>query len=183
MKVVVAVLVAACSVGALLAAPVQANAPRVTRGDAEALFQGIALSGAAIRSNPGLDEGAPAQLAGSIRTTPSFNGRHFCVLDWHLIGVFFASGDVTHKEAAAFFNGTSVQILLDGVPLELETTAIKRVLAPNEGFWKQWGAILSPDELTVGPHTIQATAVTPAGTTSLPMITIHIDGVGTGTCL
>jgi len=177
-------LILAVVLAAAIAAPAAlANSPRITRGDANALLQAIATAGAKMQLQPGVHEGAPAQTIGRIGTTPNYNGRHFCSLDWHLISVFFLGGP-THKAAVATLDAYVVDIRLDGASLALERTAIKPALAADGDFWlRQWGAILSPTDLTVGAHTVQLFWTGPLGSFSLPSIAIFVDAPGTGACL
>src|SRR5688500_60000 len=78
--------------------PVHANPDRVTRGDAMAVFQASQNGGRAIVNHSPRSLGAPAdiELRATIRPLAGegFDGRHYCVDDWHTIVLAdFAGGD------------------------------------------------------------------------------------------
>jgi len=77
---------------------------------------------------------------------------------------------------------------LDGVPLGLEQTAVKRFLrvgASPEAYDSQWGLVMAPSDLTVGSHTLDVVATNAAGTVVeyADGITFFVDAPGTGACL
>jgi hypothetical protein len=185
-------LAAALVAVAVTAGAARADAPRVSRGDAQALFQAQFNAGGAIRLHGGdVLQGAPVQPGVRVGPLPNNNGRHLCSLDWHLIELgmldAFPQGEDAHSQAVAELSAVDLEMLLDGAPLALDTTATKAVdpmstdLAAGPGFIgysKNWGAILSPSDLAVGAHTLQL--VSPS---ALPPITFFIDAAGTGACL
>jgi hypothetical protein len=182
-------LAAFVAVAVVLPSTAQANSPGVTRGDAEAVFQALQNGAQAIRVNGGgMLEGAPVQPRA--RISPLVSGRRFCASDWHVIAVAFLDAfpqsEQAHAQAAADFSSLVVQLQLDGAPLALETTALKRidptftqltVGAGQAGYWIQFGAIMSPTDLAVGAHTLQL-----LGTFALAPVTFFIDPAGSAAC-
>ena len=75
---------------------------------------------------------------------------------------------------------------LDGVVLSTTRTAIKRVTFPPFGFeaayFFQAGIVLSPSELSMGAHDLDAMLVFPPDTFN-EHITFFIDPPETGACL
>jgi hypothetical protein len=119
-----------------------------------------------------------------------WDGRHFCVLDWHTVVIaIFEGGDATFtkKDAAAIFSATSISFVLDGVPLASERTNIKAYPDPAqfgfvEVYYVQQGRVLSPSDLVVGQHELSMTITAPTFT-EVSGITFFIDAAGTGACL
>ena len=183
----------------LVATSAQANAPRVTRGDAEAIFQAQGNGGWAVIVNGGIvEEGAPTDFMpdSMARISPmaAWNGRHFCSLDWHVINVPVIEGNAvgqsrTNTEIREVLAQIEQDIMLDGAPLETERTAIKRFLNPPlrglvEGFWLADGRVMAPEDLSVGQHSLQLTGHRPGRPPDVfPPITFFIDGPGQGTCV
>jgi hypothetical protein len=165
-------------------APAEANSIRVTHGDATSLFEAFGNGGWAILNHNPTQMGAPsdANLRGSIRPlagTP-WDGRHFCELDWHVI--LLADIEDTKAQAAA----SAIDFTLDGVPLASSRTTVKRYLGQG-GQPPLWyvndGAIMSPNDLAVGVHTVSVDATFFDGFEFASQITIFIDAAGTGACL
>jgi hypothetical protein len=126
----VAVLVA---VSLLAGSPAGANSPRVTHGDAEAIFQAFPNGGWAVRLHSPTTQGAPADvdIRGQIRPLPIADGRHFCAEDWHVILlalVFGGDTSFTRQDAEAIANTVTVSFTLDGAPLPTTRTAIEPFL-------------------------------------------------------
>jgi hypothetical protein len=72
---------------------------------------------------------------------------------------------------------------LDGTPLQLSRTAVKRFLNParfgmQDAVFAQWGRVFSPNDLTVGTHRRSAQF----GTDSLPEIEFSVDSADSETC-
>jgi uncharacterized protein (DUF1501 family) len=162
----------------------QAGNSRVTRGDAEAIFQAFGNGGWAIRDHRGTQVGAPAdsQLRGSIRpfSGSPWDGRHFCAEDWHVLIV--ADIEDTRDQVAA----SVMQLTLDGATLATTRTAVKRFLkegAQSEAYYAQEGAILSPSELSVGSHELAFAGTFFDGSSETDQITFYIDPAGTGACI
>jgi hypothetical protein len=188
----------ALAVAALaLAAPVQANAPRVTRGDAQAILEAFENGGWAVFLHGEVVEGAPADFRpDSLARIYALgaNGKHHCSLDWHVINVAAIEGNVeggsrTTAEIHDFLSRTKLTFTLDGAPLETTRTAIKRFLNPElrglvEAWWVSEGQVLAPDKLSIGQHTIQFTGQRPGRPPNvMPAITFFIDAAGEGACL
>jgi hypothetical protein len=168
-----------------------ASSERVTRGDAEAVFQAFNNGGWAIRLQPGLIEGAPSDfLTGSLaRISTTANNRHYCALDWHVILVAIVEGNLpgesfTNQEIFDSLQARQVTLMLDGVPLEVTRTEPRRMTNPEfrnfyEAFFVNTGRVMAPDEISVGEHALVAIGSL-AGVIS--SIVFHIDAAGTGVC-
>jgi hypothetical protein len=166
------------------------SGPRATKGDAEAVLEAFGGGGWAILRHNKVVEGAPAQGTAdsrvAIRPFANWNGRHFCELDWHVIlvaDVEPVDAASTPKDAHAAIENLTVTFTLDGAPLPVSRTAVKRFLNPqrfdlDEAFYAQWGRIMSPGELSVGAHTLSVVFEGQA----LPEITFFVDAAGTGAC-
>jgi hypothetical protein len=174
-----------------------ANSSRITRGDVEAVFNAFLTGGRTIlfRGQAKVVEGAPADFVGSqgaIRPfggTP-FDGKHYCVDDWHVILIAqFDGGDksYTRKDAIAYVSQVVVSFTLDGVPLAGDRTPIKRFLAPqgfglDEAYGFQAGRIMSPDELSVGAHALGVTVHDPVYGDYADGIQFFVDPSNSVTC-
>lgn len=177
----------------------QANALRVTQGDAQAVFQAFENGGWGVLLNGGtVEEGAPADFMadGTTRISPmaQFNGRRFCSLDWHVISVAAnegnpAGGSRTNTEIFEALAQRIVVITLDGAVLDTERTTPKRTTNPElrgfvEAFWVNIGKVMAPEDLSVGQHTIQFTGNRPGQPPIvMPPVTFFIDAPGEGACL
>jgi len=172
-------------------APAQASSVRVTKGDAEAVFQAYGYAGRNIRDREGIGAvgvfpGAPAdsELRASIRPFAGtiFDGRHYCAEDWHVILSADIEPGLGYQEAKAIIDQVEKEFFLDGAPLATTRTAVKRLFVPggDEGYYANFGSVLSPSALTVGSHTVKVIETGPyAGTDE---VTIFIDAPGTGVC-
>jgi hypothetical protein len=182
----------------LVPASAQASAPRVTRGDAQAIFHAFPNGGWAVRLHAGTVEGAPTDFqADSIaRISPAvaWIGRHFCSLDWHVINLAAIEGNAigesrTNLEIRENLEQIRVDFTLDGAPLDTMSTGVSRTLNPEfrgffEAFWVQFGRVMAPEDLSVGQHLLQATGFRPGmPPTVMRPVTFFIDAEGTGTCL
>lgn len=182
-------ILVACSL--LLGVTSASATERITRGDAEAIFQAFNNGGWAIRLQPGVIEGAPSDfLAGSLaRISTTANNRHYCALDWHVILVSLVEGNLPgesfpNQEIFDNLEARQVTILLDGIPLEVTRTEPRRMTNPEfrnfyEAFFVNTGRVMSPDEISVGQHSLVAIGSL-AGVIS--SIVFHIDAAGTGVC-
>ncbi|MGV9362235.1 hypothetical protein [Amycolatopsis sp. NPDC003731] len=187
----VAIVAGSAVIGVLNCTPAQAAPGRTSRGDAEAVLHAGGTGGAAGRIHGTAGRGSPADIDGrvAIRVLPPVDGRHFCQDDWHVILVAeIAGGDksLTMQEAKAELNAVRLEFFLDGSPLATQRTSIKRFLDPGffdfeEAYLFQQGAIMAPDALTVGAHSLRVVETTPAGTGEND-ITVWIDATGTGAC-
>jgi len=165
-------------------------AERVSKGDAQAVLEAFGGGGWAIQQHSKVLRGAPADgLPDSrvaIRPFDAWDGRHFCQLDWHVILI----ADIepidetsSHADAKAVIEQLALSMTLDGEPLQLSRTAVKRFLNPElfgleDAVFAQWGRIFSPDELAVGAHRL----FVQFGTETLPEIEFFIDPADSGTC-
>jgi hypothetical protein len=183
------VLVAALSLGTGIA---RADSARVTRGDAEAIFQARLTGDFAIRVHSTALAGAPAQDGlGRILPFHAFDGTHYCSLDWHSLSLFFYDfGDQAFvaAELAPYVYAWT----LDGSPIATESTAVKRVdpvwmqamWGTPDGWGAGNGALLAPDALAVGTHTAHL-VVTDVSSSTVVFdngITFVVDRPGTGAC-
>ena len=81
-----------------------------------------------------------------------------------------------------------VVIERDGVALHLGETAIKPIDPTADAFglevayFKQWGQIVAPDELSVGAHTLQLHWFDGVALSHGPLITFVIDPAGSPVC-
>ena len=170
---------------------------RVSRGQAEAVLNAGPSGGSAIRNRSGgVLRGAPAdnEVRAAIRpyADSKWDGRHFCAEDWHLlVAGWFVGGDrsFTHQQARAELDATMIQLVLDGVELNTQRTAIKRFVevpedlgGAEEAYYFQQGVIMAPADLSVGSHTFAFTATFPGGSEG-SQSTFVIDAPGTGVCL
>jgi hypothetical protein len=177
-----------------MAVPVSAATQRVSRGDAEAVFQAFPTGGRAMINHSPVSLGAPSdiELRATIRplADEGFDGRHYCAEDWHTIELgAFDGGDRTfsRQDFAEEASHDVITISLDGTALPTTRTAIKPVNNPQEfGFEQayvyQQGIVLSPSDLSVGVHSLDSTVVLPPDTFN-DHITFYIDAPGTGMCL
>jgi hypothetical protein len=172
-----------------------ANSGRSTEGDARAVLNAFGNGGWAVVQHSPTIMGAPAAgLLGSptaIRPFPPFDGRHYCALDWHVFVIAWIDGgdmSFTRQNAEASLGQIVQRFWIDGAPVETERTPIKRFLRAEalgleEAYSFQEGRILSPDDLTVGAHTMRVQSTDSTGAIFDNTITIHVDGAGTGACL
>jgi hypothetical protein len=134
-----------------------------TRGDAESVFQAFFTGGSAIRAHNHLAEGAPG-MPFLARIYAGEDGLEYCEQGWHVIHLgffddpaFFPDGN---NGLFDYLSAIDVRYVLDGVPLETERTAIKRLTFPNPAFIEEAfafavGAFLPPGSLSVGTHQLQ----------------------------
>lgn len=165
--------------------------PHATKGDAEAVLEAFGSGGWAILRHSKVAKGAPSQgLADSrvaIRPFSGWNGRHFCELDWHVIliaDIEPVDDTSSRQDAKAAAESLIVSMTLDGAPLPLTRTAVKRFLNPErfdleDAVFAQWGHIMSPSDLTVGRHTLSGQF----GSDPLPEIEFFVDAAGSGACV
>jgi len=174
------------------------NNVRVTRGDAQAVFEAFGGGGWVIRLNAGTVEGAPADFLpdGMARISPSsgFNQKHYCALDWHVISVALLEGNrpgeiFSESEIRDRLAGRHVEFTLDGAPLATVRNSPRRIHNPEfRGFYEavyvQEGRIMAPEDLAVGPHVLTAIGYRVGRPTPevLPTVTFFVDEVGSGTC-
>jgi hypothetical protein len=151
--------------------------------------------GVVVTDHAGVVRGAPADidLRAAIRpyADSDWDGRHYCAEDWHVLVVaWIAAIDESHtvQQAKDELAATTIQLVLDGMELDTERTAIRPMpkqpeeAEEAEGLYFQQGKIVAPGELSVGTHTLAFTATFPAGSEG-SQITFSIDAPGTGACL
>jgi hypothetical protein len=133
-----------------------ATPTRVTKGEAEAVFQSLFTAGFFVIGNtPAAPHAAPlADEQKPVIMSPISSGpdEPFCVLDWHVIRVGLGS------DVLSDLVGSYVRIWLDGAELALTSTAIKPVvgLPPGAFYWLAFGVVVPPGTPTAGPHTLTA---------------------------
>ncbi len=171
---------------------------RVTKGDAQAVLNAFPNAGRIIRRQQIVQTNSPAdpELKATIRpfSFPGspFNGRHYCVEDWHVIVVALITGgdrSFSHQDAVADLSQFTLAFTLDGTELPTNRGPVKRFLDPSsfeegweEAYCFQQGALRSPGELAVGSHSVSYTEVGPDGL-SEDGITFFIDSPGEDGCL
>lgn len=173
---------------------------RVSKGNAQAVFEEGAGAGKLLRLKDNVKFGTPGDLnkRASIRPFPENDGHHWCAEDWHVILIAYFSDDrdrnssFTKQDAENELNPMVIDFTLDGEALtDTERTGVKNVpnaketfppeLGITQAFFIQQGRLMSPQELHVGEHTLSFTAVGP-GTDDSGSITFVIDAPGTGAC-
>lgn len=169
-------VVAAMAVVALGATTSYAASPGAqTRGDAQAQFEAFFTGGMSIRlSNPEAQgvPGVPIEPPlDSARIYPLLDGVEYCQGGWHVVmlGIFddptlYAGGK---QELRALLSAVTNEFILDGVPLEVKRTAIKRFQHPPPEFSEvpfivfTDGAFLPPGSLTLGTHELRTLQTDP----------------------
>lgn len=173
---------------------------RVSKGNAQSVFQEGAGAGRLLREKGHVDFGTPGDLniRASIRPFSGtvFDGHHYCAEDWHVILIAYVSDDsgrnssFTKQIAESELDPLVINFTLDGQALtDTERTGVKNVPDAKESigdgvtqaFFIQQGRLMSPDELAVGEHTLSFTATGP-DTDDSDSITFFIDAPGTGAC-
>lgn len=190
-------LVVAAAIGAVGAAgPASASGERATHGDAEAVLRAFEdggwaalLRGGTTMAAPGDD---PFDAKVQIRPFDFFGGRHYCSLDWHMVGMAdFEGGDrsFTRDDAENIISDLRMDLDVDGAALSLTQTPVARFLNPEgfgleEAYWSQWGAVLSPEQLRAGEHTLHGRLTDGSGDVLFEnTISVVIDPPGSGACL
>ena len=161
----VAGAVAVVALGSTISYAAPPGAP--TRGDAEGIFQAFFTGGAAIRAHNHLAEGVPGvpgeTTPDGARIYPGLDDLEYCDQGWHvvLLGYFddpaFFGGN---QELFDYLSAVDIRFVLDGVPLQTERTAIKRLTHFDPAFGEKafavgFGAFLAPGALSVGTHQLQ----------------------------
>ena len=106
------------------------------------------------------------------------------------MAAWFVPIDESHtvQQARDELAATTMQLVLDGVELDTEPTAIRRMPEQPEGseeaenFYFQQGKIVEPGELSVGTHTFAVTVASPVDNV-VSQSTFVIDAPGTGACV
>jgi hypothetical protein len=162
------------AVGSTVASAASPSAP--TRGDAQAVFEASFTGGGSIRAHNPLAEGVPGV---PIEPTPDsvwiiplsgVSGTEYCQEGWHVVTLGFFDDPALfpggEQELRELLSAITVEFILDGVPLETESTVIKRVQHPSFSevplIGLNFGAFLPPGSLSLGLHTLSAEAQDPA---------------------
>jgi hypothetical protein len=137
-----------------------------TRGEANAAFQSNFTGGFAIRTHNFEAQGAPGGPAiptpDSARIYPGEPDLEYCAQGWHVItlGVF-------NDEVRQSLSTVDIQFALDGVSLQTERTAVKKLQHPFPDFSENplwavtFGAFLAPGSLSLGNHEIETSIHNP----------------------
>jgi hypothetical protein len=177
--VAVVVLVA---VPLLVGSPAGAASARITRSDAEAVFK------AATR---GVDLDPDVRVRILPLEDSVFDGRHYCVEDWHVIMLTWVEGgdaSFTRQEAESRLNSVTMSFVLDGSLLATTRTKVVRFQHPElvgavKAYAFSEGRIMAPTDLSVGTHVVSVTVSESGVETLVSQATFVIDPPGTGTCL
>jgi hypothetical protein len=177
-------LIVVASVGVALAvgvaSPAGAAIPtRVTKGQAQAVFQSQPTGGAAIEQNPAAPGAAPlADREKPVVMSPISSGPDdpFCVLDWHVIKVSLFS------DVRSDLSGSNVRIWLDGAELAITRTAIKPWLLVPGFDAVSFGVVVPPGTPTAGPHTLTAFLHFGDGTEETDQTTINVGSATSPAC-
>ena len=123
-------------VGLLAAGPAEAARPGGQRIHAQASFHAFITGGQAIAGHQLDAPGAPTYGGDDSPTTlrpfDPWNRRHVCESDWILLVVANFDGNFdgmeprTNAEILANLDATTVEMTLDGAPLDTDRTASKR---------------------------------------------------------
>ena len=140
-----------------------------TRGDAQAQFEAFFTGGASIRVHNPEAQGVPGvpiePPLDSARIYPLLDGVEYCQQGWHVVilGTFddptFYDGG--QRELRDLLSQSEQQFFLDGVPLEMQSTAVKRFQQPLPEFYDApllvitFGAFLPPGSLALGTHELR----------------------------
>jgi hypothetical protein len=175
-----------------------ASPARTTVGDAQAVFEAFGNAGWAIlQHSPRYVDAAPAGglSDGTVAIRPitgvGFDDKHYCSLDWHVIAVSYLDGgdhSYTMQDFVAVAAETSIDLVLDGGSMTTVRTASKPFLRDLSGsglttaYYFQEGAVVAPEALLVGAHSLEMHLVDPWGSYD-DGITFFVDAPNTGACL
>jgi hypothetical protein len=168
-----------------------AVAPRISRGDAEAVYSASGNGGQAILLHSPAPQGAPDPQGVRIGPFGAANGRHFCNLDWHVLGVNIVDFPGSHADMSALLNQLDVEITLDGAPFPLLSSTVKRwnpeaalaAFGSADAWFKPFGGLIAPGALAVGTHTTSIVLTDPStGEVDTGSATFFVDASGTGSC-
>jgi hypothetical protein len=149
----------------------------VTEGDAEALFGGFLPACEDVATYAIAGQGVPCAKLDRGRIYEV--GSHYCADDWHLVSSLL----VDSKANLAKYKP---QQTIDGVTLQTTRTAIKLVNPAysqqhygGQYFYIQIGVVLSPQQISVGTHSLRQFAAAIGFDRQIPFT---IDASGTGVC-
>jgi hypothetical protein len=165
----------------------RAGSTRINKGDATAILNAFGNGGFAGLNHSPAPNGSPADNFGSngaIRPFVLWEGIHVCALDWHVI-VFAFFAPASRAELEPYFDATTLEFVLDGVPLPTTRTPTKRFLREVgvEMYGFQQGRIMAPDDLAIGAHHLAVTLTEPGFPPETASIDFFVDPGGTGACV
>jgi hypothetical protein len=176
----------------LVSSAVATGRRRARRGDAAAVLNAFGNGGWAVINHSDVARRGVVDQQIQIRPFDFFDGRHYCALDWHTIVIADIEGGdrpFTRQQAEALIADVDVQFTLDGTPLQITQTTVKRFLNPQlfgleAAFYSQWGRVMRPSDLSVGEHTLNVRMTNASGSQVYFENTINffIDAEGTGAC-
>ncbi|SRR6266487_1711335 len=163
-----------------------------TKGDAKAVLNAFGNGGWAVINHSDVARRGVVDKQIQIRPFDFFDGRHYCAPDWHTIAIADIEGGdrpFTRQQAEALIADLAVQFTLDGAPLAISQTAVKRFLNPQlfalqAAFYSQWGRVMQPSDLAVGEHALSVRMTNASGSQIYFENTINffMDAEGTGVC-
>ena len=153
---------------------------RITRGDAQAAFEGFWTAGFIVETKT---------------TAPGFGLVHYtllnsfhedtriCTTNWHAYALGYGV-EGTHQDAVAEMALLEIDFEIDGVPVPSATTAIKANTFYGDPLIYTWndGALIEPGSLSIGAHQL-TTIIYYDGTVEELTVTFYVDAEGTGACL
>ena len=149
----------------------------VTEADAEALFDGFLPACEDVATYAIAGQGVPCAKLDRGRIYDV--GGHYCADDWHLVSSLLV-------DTKANLEKYKPQQTIDGVALQTTRTAIKLVDPAysqqhygGQYFYIQIGVVLSPQQISVGKHTLRQFAPAIGFDRQIPFT---IDASGTGVC-
>jgi hypothetical protein len=178
-----------------LTASATASLDRITRGEAQAVFEASATGGGAIlfhaSSLNGNPAASPAAAGVRINAFLPWQGRHYCALDWHVIAINLTTGNgpgdtYTRGELAALAASVEVVYALDGATLDIGRTPVRPnpdVVGLSDAFTASHGRVISPEELAVGNHTLGIVISDSTGFIDASSISFTVDPEGEGACV
>ena len=190
----------ACIAVVLFPVPSTAEADRITRGEVQAVLEAFATGGVVVLLRASDTVGlyaAPADLDGSngaIRPYHPWDGRHYCVDDWHVILMgFFEGGDqsFTIQDAEDLLSKWSVTFILifhgESVVLDTVRTSTRALLNPDPfGFEKaygfQQGHIVPAGTFPLGGYTLEAVVEFDGAVRFESSIDFSVDASDSTTC-
>ena len=186
-----------CLIVSLLAGPAGAARPG-TKGSAQASFHAYITGGQAIASHqldaPGASTYGGDESPATLRPFEPWDRRHVCETDWILLvaanfdGNFVGMDPRTNQAILANLDATTVEMTLDGAPLDTDRTGSKRFVGYHEEeatdvFGFQEGAVLAPGTLDPGRHTFGISFNDPFWGAFESSIRFYVDAAGTGVCV
>lgn len=158
-------------------------ADRITRGDVESYFHAwnngriaVSMAGA---GHSGQFQHRIEDAAILPIFSPMLTDLRYCVEDYHLVMLAWF-GPTTYEVVSNFADNLDQTFIIDGEVLATERTPVARRIPSGFGFNE--GAILAPDDLGVGAHSLEWQAATPDGVFNSDSFTFYIDPPGTGAC-